>query len=112
MRRVGTALILASVVLLEGCVALGPDYQEPEVGWLKTWQSDLYGQLGNTDQQTQVDLRFWWQAFNDPVLNGLIETARRENPSLRIAGLRILESRAMLGERDRHRRDALLAFIL
>jgi NodT family efflux transporter outer membrane factor (OMF) lipoprotein len=97
MRRVGTALILASVVLLEGCVTLGPDYQEPEVGWLKTWQSDLYGQLGNADQQTQVDLRFWWQAFNDPVLNGLIETARRENPSLRIAGLRILESRAALG---------------
>jgi NodT family efflux transporter outer membrane factor (OMF) lipoprotein len=35
--------------------------------------------------------------FNDPVLNGLVETARRENPSLRIAGLRILESRALLG---------------
>jgi NodT family efflux transporter outer membrane factor (OMF) lipoprotein len=31
------------------------------------------------------------------VLNGLIETARRENPALRIAGLRILESRAVLG---------------
>jgi len=97
MRRIGTALVLASVVLLEGCVTLGPDYQEPEVGWLKSWQSDLYGQLGNADQQTQVDLRFWWQAFNDPVLNTLIETARRENPSLRIAGLRILESRAVLG---------------
>ena len=36
-------------------------------------------------------------AFNEPVLNGLVETARRENPTLRIAGLRILESRALLG---------------
>jgi len=97
MRRVGTALILASVVLLEGCITLGPDYQEPEVGWLKTWQSDLYGQIDNADRQTNVDLHFWWEAFNDPVLNGLIETARRDNPSLRIAGLRILESRAALG---------------
>lgn len=89
-------LMLASVVLLQGCVTLGPDYQEPEVGWLQSWHSDLYGQLGNADQQTQVDLHFWWRAFNDPVLNTLIETARRENPSLRIAGLRILESRAVL----------------
>lgn len=97
MRRLGTALILASAVLLEGCITVGPDYHEPEVGWLKSWHSDLYGQLENADRQTQVDLRFWWHAFNDPVLNGLIETARRENPSLRIAGLRILESRAMLG---------------
>ena len=31
------------------------------------------------------------------MLNGLVETARRENPTLRIAGLRILESRALLG---------------
>jgi NodT family efflux transporter outer membrane factor (OMF) lipoprotein len=43
-----------------------------------------------------MDLRFWWQIFNDPILNQLVETARRENPSLKIAGLRIFESRAYL----------------
>src|SRR5688572_27359287 len=96
-RRIGTACVLATAMLLNACTTLGPDYKEPEVAWLKAWQSDLYGQLDSPEQQTQVDLRFWWQAFNDPVLNGLIETARRENPSLRIAGLRILESRAVLG---------------
>jgi NodT family efflux transporter outer membrane factor (OMF) lipoprotein len=84
-------------MLLGACTTLGPDYAEPEVAWLKTWQSDLYGQVDNAQTQTQVDLRFWWQAFNDPALNALIEAARRENPGLRIAGLRILESRAMLG---------------
>ena len=31
------------------------------------------------------------------VLNGLIDTARQENPTLQIAGLAILESRALLG---------------
>jgi len=96
-RGIGTAFVLATAMLLSACTTLGPDYKEPEVAWLKSWQSDLYGQLESPEQQTQVDLRFWWQAFNDPVLNGLIETARRENPSLRIAGLRILESRAVLG---------------
>jgi outer membrane protein TolC len=86
MRRVATVCILASV--LAGCTTLGPDYVEPEVTWLKSWQSDLYGELGDANRQTNVDLHFWWEAFNDPVLNRLIETARRENPSLRIAGLR------------------------
>ena len=67
------------------------------MAWLDDWQSDLYGQLGNPQQQSQVDLSFWWRLFDDPVLNGLIETAKQQNPSLRIAGLRILESRAQLG---------------
>src|SRR5688572_3641288 len=96
-RRFGTACVLATAMLLNACTTLGPDYKEPEVAWLRAWQSDLYGQLESPDQQTRVDLRFWWHAFNDPVLNALIDSARRGNPSLRIAGLRILESRAVLG---------------
>lgn len=39
----------------------------------------------------------WWRQFNDPVLDGLIERAYRENLSLRIAGVRVLEARAQLG---------------
>lgn len=70
---------------------------EPEVEWLDDWESDLYGQISNTEDQSQVDLRFWWRIFNDPVLNKLIELAKQENPSLSIAGLRILENRAALG---------------
>lgn len=97
VRSIGHACVISAATLLAGCVTLGPDYEEPDVAWLATWQSDLYGQVDDASQQTQVDLRFWWRAFNDPVLNTLIDIARRENPSLRIAGLRILESRAMLG---------------
>ena len=96
-RPLGIALVVATAALASACTTLGPDYEEPEIAWLQAWQSDLYGQLVSPEQQTQVDLRFWWHAFNDPVLNGLVETARRENPTLRIAGLRILESRAVLG---------------
>jgi NodT family efflux transporter outer membrane factor (OMF) lipoprotein len=39
----------------------------------------------------------WWRVFDDPVLNGLVETARKTNNSLEIAGLRVLEARAQLG---------------
>lgn len=88
-------VILAFV--LTACATLGPDYREPEVRWLEDWQSNLYGQIVSPEQQSRIDLRFWWHLFDDPVLNGLIDLAKQENPSLRIAGLRILESRAALG---------------
>ena len=94
VRGIGPAI---TCVALSACVTLGPDYAEPKVAWLHDWQPDLYGHIGAPQQQAELDLRFWWRLFNDPVLNDLIEKARRENPTLRIAGLRILESRAVLG---------------
>ena len=97
MKRSAVSFVLLAALALSGCVTLGPDFEEPDVTWLNDWQSDLYGQIGQPEEQTQTDLRFWMQLFNEPALNSLVETARRENPSLRIAGLRILESRALLG---------------
>jgi NodT family efflux transporter outer membrane factor (OMF) lipoprotein len=39
----------------------------------------------------------WWHSFNDPALDHLVELAYHQNPSLQIAGLRILEARAQVG---------------
>ncbi len=89
--------LLGSIVLLNACTTLGPDYARPDVAWLDDWNPDLYGQRGDGADPDESDLRFWWQLFDDPVLNQLIDTARQENPTLRLAGLRILESRALLG---------------
>lgn len=91
------ALALATAALLSACTTLGPDYREPEITWLRSWQADLYGRAGDPGERTVAELEFWWRIFDDPSLNALIEAARRDNPSLRIAGLRILESRAILG---------------
>lgn len=96
-RCLGSTAVLASALLLAACTTLGPDYEEPDVAWLSDWQTDLYGQVAGPEEEREVDLQFWWHAFNDPVLNSLIDTARRNNLSLRIAGLRIMESRAVLG---------------
>ena len=95
--RIRYMLLVPLFLILHACTTLGPDYREPEVQWLDDWQSDLYGQVGSPEQQAQVDLRFWWRLFDDPALNRLIELARLTNPSMQIAGLRILESRAALG---------------
>ena len=91
------ASVVLAAFILQACTNLGPDYEEPPVYWLQQWETDLYGQALTTAPQQAQDIGFWWQAFNDPILNQLIETARTENPTLRIAGLAILESRALLG---------------
>jgi NodT family efflux transporter outer membrane factor (OMF) lipoprotein len=43
------------------------------------------------------DYSAWWKVFNDPVLDSLIESAYRQNLTLQIAGLRIIQARAQLG---------------
>ncbi|GAB5450925.1 MAG: TolC family protein [Halioglobus sp.] len=97
MSQVKAALVtVCSALLLQACTTLGPDYEEPPVDWLQEWQTDLYGQY-EPASAARADLDFWWKAFNDPVLTGLIETAKRENPGIRIAALAIVQSRALLG---------------
>ena len=77
-RYAAAGLLLA----LQACTTLGPDYAEPEVDWVEVWESDLYGRASSVDTQTPVqqDLTFWWEAFNDPVLNQLIGVAVVEGP--------------------------------
>lgn len=86
-----------AILALSACATLGPDYRQPETPWLAQWQASTFPQAAKADGQDEAELKFWWRRFNDPVLNRLIEIIKRENLSLRIAGLRILESRALLG---------------
>jgi NodT family efflux transporter outer membrane factor (OMF) lipoprotein len=86
----GLAGVLAG---LSGCTTLGPDFQQPdaevEQAWLEKDEPSI--------QSTQVNYGEWWTVFDDPVLNALVDQAYRQNLSLQIAGLRILEARAQLG---------------
>ncbi len=91
------ALLAAGLLFLGACTTLGPEYIEPDVAWLKHWQPTAYAESGEGTTQSRNDLRFWWEAFNDPSLNRLIAEAKNENLQLRIAGLRIFESMAVLG---------------
>jgi NodT family efflux transporter outer membrane factor (OMF) lipoprotein len=89
--------LIGATLGLGACTTLGPEYQEPQVDWLGEWENSLYGQAVSSQQQAEADLSFWWKTFDDPALNRLMRAAVDANPSLRIAGLRILESRAQLG---------------
>lgn len=66
-----------------GCT-VGPDYVRPQVDSPEKWRVD-YASAADVS-----NLR-WWEQFDDPVLNGLIDTALRENKDVRIAAARVEE---------------------
>jgi NodT family efflux transporter outer membrane factor (OMF) lipoprotein len=93
----GVAARVAGLVLpalLSACTMLGPDYQEPDTAWLRAWDAGLHGLSGEGDD---VALQAWWRLFRDPVLDRLVQEAASGNRDLRLAALRIFESRALAG---------------
>jgi len=93
------ALVLCAL-LGSGCTSLrqwrrngfkvGPNYARPAAPVADAW-------IDAADPRIQAQMAWdpaWWTVFNDPVLDGLIETAHRQNLDLRTAGTRILEARA------------------
>lgn len=88
MRRLSPAIVL----LLAGCVSVGPEFEPPELTANPTW---LDAEL--TEYETSpAELQRWWEQLGDDDLNYLIETALAENNGLKIAGLRVIESNAAL----------------
>lgn len=80
-------------LVLAGCGAVGPTFEQPEVKIQPEW---LSSELEHFDKDS-VELAEWWRTFSDPVLDRLIATAYENNNSLKIAGLRVIESQARLG---------------
>jgi NodT family efflux transporter outer membrane factor (OMF) lipoprotein len=72
---------------------VGPNYCPPGAPVAQTW-IDVADKRVRTDSD---DLSQWWRVFNDPVLDGLIGDAYRQNLTLREAGFRVLAARAQLG---------------
>lgn len=78
--------------LLASCT-MGPKYVQPDLDIPCDWHSET--SEGMSDESP--DCIVWWESFNDPMLNCLIQRASTQNLDLFIAGTRILEAR--LGRR-------------
>ena len=76
-----TIILLVIVLLLPGC-AVGPDYKRPAVDVPQhfRFEEKEAKDLANTA---------WWQQFNDPVLNDMIQIALQENKDVKVAVARI-----------------------
>ena len=81
MRRM---LIVCTIVIWVGGCMVGPDYKRPSIDTPANWRFEdkEARDLANTA---------WWEQFNDPVLNGLVATALKENKDLLIATARVEE---------------------
>jgi NodT family efflux transporter outer membrane factor (OMF) lipoprotein len=85
--------LLLSPLLLTSCTTLGPDFVKPAASVEKKWHEIDDPQI----KAETADYSTWWHVLDDPVLDNLITMACKQNLSLRVAGLRILEARAVLG---------------
>ena len=85
--------LVAIVLLMGACTTVGPDFEPPEAPVAPDW----YQEERNGLTSTGTELVAWWEIFDDPKLNRLVEEAHRANNNLEIAAVRILESRAQLG---------------
>jgi NodT family efflux transporter outer membrane factor (OMF) lipoprotein len=97
-----SALVALASLTLGGCglgewvhngFKVGPNYKPPLAPASSNW---IDYQDPRVKAQEQ-DLSRWWTVFGDPVLDSLIEDARKQNLSLRSAGSRITEARARHG---------------
>ncbi len=86
--------LLVATFCLNGCLSVGPDYEQPEI---KT--PDVWGQAIMHDFQagTNSNMQNWWTLFDDDVLNELIVMSSTNNPDLMIAAERIVEAAALRG---------------
>jgi outer membrane protein, multidrug efflux system len=79
----------AVIFLVAGCT-VGPNYEKPGLPVPPAWTE---AQQKGVDARA-TELARWWDAFNDPLLNSLVERAVRSNLDLRLAEARIREARA------------------
>jgi NodT family efflux transporter outer membrane factor (OMF) lipoprotein len=91
--RVAIILLLLMTMLTGGCAMVGPDFKTPAATVADEWTT---GERADITRQPPAYSQ-WWQVFNDPVLDKLVQTAYEQNLTLQIAGLRVLEARAQLG---------------
>ncbi|MES2818272.1 MAG: TolC family protein [Pseudomonadota bacterium] len=83
-------LALAPLLLLAAC-AVGPDYRAPQTTPAKLGALQTPGagyDLGRFEAS-------WWQQFDDPILDRLVQQSLQENRQLRVAFARLQAARAI-----------------
>lgn len=84
-------LLVSIIVGLSAC-AVGPNYQRPAM--------PLAAQFENQTTTQAEPIAQFWQRFNDPALNTLVELALKNNHDVRIAVANLREARAAQTEID------------
>ena len=76
--------------LFQGCT-VGPKREPLDLKISQEWQASMPGNV----VVKSTEATRWWELFNDPKLNELVQIALKKNHDLRLAKSRILEAKAM-----------------
>ncbi|HEX8058206.1 MAG TPA: efflux transporter outer membrane subunit [Novosphingobium sp.] len=83
--------LITGPLLLASCTQ-GPDYVRPEVATPPQFRSPTTVQ----DTNSLADAP-WWEVFNDPVLQDLIDRTLKASPDIAVAAARVEQARALVG---------------
>ncbi len=83
-----------AATMLNGCM-VGPNYTPPRAPIAETYRDP--GADSVQRQKAPPELAEWWKVFEDPILNDLVQTAIKQNPTLQSAAVRVLEAQARVG---------------
>lgn len=91
-RALKSVTISSIALTLSACMTVGPDYQSPvlsTMGVPETWSAQR-----QVEGSRAANLAQWWSRLNDPVLDGLIDAAQTNSPTLDRALALIRQARA------------------
>src|SRR5450830_1063231 len=94
MPRFKIAHLAVIATLMPGCMMVGPDYKRPEAKVPPQYSSVDPVQASNEAEVSGT----WWQLYQDPVLNELVEKALKNNTDVKLAVAKVEESDAYLRE--------------
>lgn len=87
-------MICVLVVATAGGCAVGPDYRRPPADVAPSWSPEApWREAAPSDAQLKGR---WWELFQDPVLDPLVDDALRSNQSLRVAAARLDQARSQV----------------
>lgn len=72
---------------------VGPNYREPVKPVATHWKKSNKSVKEKPFRQTE-----WWKVFNDPTLTSLVQEGYKNNLTLQVAGVRVLQTRAQLAQ--------------
>ncbi len=85
--------VLSVLVVVAGCITVGPDYETPDTTVPDDWYTAATKGLVDGDAPLQT----WWTVLEDPILDGLVARAVEANLDLEFAVYRYQESLALRG---------------
>ncbi|WAH56369.1 TolC family protein [Pseudomonas silvicola] len=98
IRGAQSVLVLAVLGGIDGCM-VGPDYQRP-IPATSTPFNGVKALVARAAAPASLTPDTWWEGFDDPVLNSLVQTALRQNLTLEQAMARGTQAAAYVQHAD------------